>query len=79
MRFVHAAGTIRGDLTYANVFFDAALNAKLADLKGSSIDGNMLLVRVMTSHGLQGPLLCARGPLRARLPALRNHDREDPL
>ncbi|KAL2260597.1 hypothetical protein VTK26DRAFT_5346 [Humicola hyalothermophila] len=65
IRFVHDAGVIHGDLTCANIFLDACLNAKVADFAGSSIDGSPLLVVVTESHELPGPRLSVQADLFA--------------
>ncbi|KAK3307654.1 kinase-like domain-containing protein [Chaetomium strumarium] len=65
IRFVHDAGVIHEDLTCANIFLDACLNAKVADFAGSSIDGSPLLVVVTESHEFPGPRLSVQADLFA--------------
>lgn len=65
IKFVHNAGVIHGDLTCANIFLDARLNAKVADFAGSSIDGSPLLVVVTESHEFPGPRLSVQADLFA--------------
>ncbi|KAK3299517.1 kinase-like domain-containing protein [Chaetomium fimeti] len=65
IKFIHDAGVIHGDLTCANIFLDANLNARVADFAGSSIDGSPLLIVVTESHEFPGPLLSTRADLFA--------------
>ncbi|AEO62452.1 uncharacterized protein THITE_2039513 [Thermothielavioides terrestris NRRL 8126] len=65
IKFVHDAGVIHGDLTCANIFLDAYLNAKVADFAGPSIDGSPLLVVVTESHEIPGPRLSVQADLFA--------------
>ncbi|KAL2021259.1 hypothetical protein VTK56DRAFT_7338 [Thermocarpiscus australiensis] len=65
IQFVHDAGVIHGDLTCANIFLDASLQAKVANFAGSSIDGSPLLVLITESHEFPGPLLSIQADLFA--------------
>ncbi|EAQ90397.1 predicted protein [Chaetomium globosum CBS 148.51] len=62
---IHDAGIIHGDLTCANIFLDANLDARVADFAGSSIDGSPMLVVVTESHEFPGPLSSIRADLFA--------------
>ena len=50
LSFIHRVGAIHGDLTCKNIFLDASLNAKVANLSGSSVDRSPLLVVVTATH-----------------------------
>ncbi|KAK4034363.1 kinase-like domain-containing protein [Parachaetomium inaequale] len=63
--FIYNAGVIHGDLTCANIFMDANLNARVADFAGSSVDASPLLVVVTESHESPGPRLSIQADLFA--------------
>ncbi|KAK4237655.1 kinase-like protein [Achaetomium macrosporum] len=65
LSFVHSAGVIHGDLTCHKIFLDDALNAKVADFAGSSLDGSELLIAVTASHESPSPALSTWGDIFA--------------
>lgn len=47
LRYVHSKNVVHKDITCNNVFLDEHLNARLADVAGSSIDGSKTLDRLL--------------------------------
>ncbi|RDA87982.1 hypothetical protein CP532_3437 [Ophiocordyceps camponoti-leonardi (nom. inval.)] len=63
--FIHSSGVIHGDLSSANVFLDADLNAKVADFAGSSLDESPLLIESSASYQCPETHLSVKGDLFA--------------
>ncbi|RDA91461.1 hypothetical protein CP533_2509 [Ophiocordyceps camponoti-saundersi (nom. inval.)] len=50
--FIQSKGVVHGDISCNNIFLDEALNAKLGNFVGSSIDGSPFLTAYETAHSL---------------------------
>ncbi|RDA94430.1 hypothetical protein CP533_2259 [Ophiocordyceps camponoti-saundersi (nom. inval.)] len=65
LKFIHSSGVVHGDLSSANVFLDADLNAKVADFAGSSLDQSPLLIESSACYQCPEAPLSVKGDLFA--------------